>query len=109
MGMQIYRTIQTTILAVIFIIFTSLNLSTLAQAKLKTCASEYRKHYLKGPLHKAMATTGGRSPLGHSAMSCGTAWGYDTKKQAIREALRQCRVTDKKFKDPGDCQITEAK
>ena len=109
MGKQIYQIIQATVLAVIFIIFTGLSLSTVAEAKLKTCASEYKRHYLKGSLHKAMATTGGRSPLGRSAMSCGTAWGYDTKKQAIREALRQCRVTDRKFRDPGNCQITEAK
>ncbi len=75
----------------------------------KTCRSEYLKHYVHGPSHKAMATTGGRNPLGKSSMSCGTAWGYSTTQAAINEALRQCRVSDRKYKDKGICQITEAR
>jgi hypothetical protein len=96
-------------IAILFGIIMNLNFAASVQAKLPTCSSDYKKHYLHGPSHKAIATTGGQSPLGTSRMSCGTAWGFDTKSQAIKAALRQCRATDKKFKDPGDCQIVEAK
>jgi hypothetical protein len=97
------------VFAAFLVISASLCVSTVAQAKIGSCASDYKKHYLKGPTHKAMAVTGGRSPLGRSAMSCGTAWGYATKKQAIREALRQCRATDRKYRDPGVCKIIGVK
>jgi hypothetical protein len=87
----------------------SFSFSSAASAKLKNCNAEYRIHYLKTGLHKAMATTGRRNPLGYSAMSCGTAWNYPTKRQAMKEALRQCRVSDRKFHDKGVCQIYAAR
>lgn len=89
------------------VVFAAMAMANAAEAK--TCRSEYLKHYVHGPSHKAMATTGGRNPLGKSSMSCGTAWGYGTTQEAINEALRQCRVSDRKYKDKGVCQITEAK
>lgn len=72
------------------------------------CKAEYYNHYLKKKVHKAMAVTGGRSPLA-SGISCGTAWNYPTKTGAINQALRQCRISDRKFHDPGVCQIVKAK
>jgi hypothetical protein len=79
--------------------------ATLAQAD---CKAEYYNHYLKKPGHKAMAVTGGRSPLA-KGISCGTAWDFPTIEKAINEALRQCRVSDRKYGDPGICQIVKVK
>ncbi len=78
-----------------------------AEAKIKDCKDEYIQHYLRKPGHKAVAVTGGRSPYS-SGISCGTAWSYGKIEQAINEALRQCRVSDRKFNDPGICQIYKA-
>jgi hypothetical protein len=74
-----------------------------------TCAQAYRNNYLKGGKHKAFAVTGGRNPLGNSSMSCGDAEGYGSTQQAINEALRQCRKSDRKYNDKGQCEIVEAK
>jgi hypothetical protein len=81
---------------------------SLAQAKIMDCAGEYKYHYLKNRGHKAMAVTGGKSPFA-GGISCGTAWNYATVEEAINEALRQCRVSDRKFNDPGICQIVKVK
>ncbi len=79
-----------------------------ATPALADCKVEYQNHYLKKKGHKAMAVTGGRSPLA-TGISCGTAWNYPTMTGAINEALRQCRVSDRKFNDPGICQIVKVK
>lgn len=81
--------------------------ATTAEAKIKDCKDEYIQHYLRKPGHKAVAVTGARSPYS-AGISCGTAWSYGTIEQAINEALRQCRVSDRKFNDPGICQIFKA-
>ncbi len=78
-----------------------------AEAKIKDCKDEYIQHYLRKPGHKAIAVTGGRSPYS-AGISCGTAWSYGSIEQAINESLRQCRVSDRKFNDPGICQIYKA-
>ena len=51
-------------------------------AKLVTCQRLYQKNYLHGGLHKAIATSGGRS-LSSPNTACGFADGTPTKKQAI--------------------------
>lgn len=82
--------------------------ATTAEAKIKDCKDEYIQHFVKKPGHKAIAVTGGRSPYS-AGISCGTAWSYGTLEQAINEALSQCRVSDRKFHDPGICQIYKAR
>jgi hypothetical protein len=89
------------------IIFSCVSFTSAANAL--TCKAEYLKHYAKGAKHAAMAVTGGHNPLGNYTMSCGTSWGYETKSQAIKEALRQCRRMDRKYHDAGKCQITHVK
>lgn len=42
------------------VVFAAMAMANAAEAK--TCRSEYLKHYVHGPSHKAMATTGGRNP-----------------------------------------------
>jgi hypothetical protein len=74
-----------------------------------TCAQAYKQNYLKGGKHKAFAVTGGRNPLGNSGMSCGDAESYGSTQQAVNEALRQCRKSDRVYHDKGDCEIVEAK
>lgn len=103
-----HRKIKTAVLSTVMLISASVFLSTVAEARLATCGSSYKKYYLKGPTHKAMVTTGGRSPFTRVATSCGVAWGYPTRKRAISEAIRQCRITDRKFRDPGVCQVFRA-
>ena len=78
-----------------------------AYAKKGNCKSSYAS-YLQEAIHRAFATTARRNPRGSLAMSCGWSNGYDTRAQAIAEALRQCRVEDRKRRDFGACQIYDS-
>ena len=83
-----------------------LDVST-AFAKIDNCASAY-KSYRQEAIHRAFATTARRNPRSSLAMSCGWSNGYDTKALAIAEALRTCRIEDRKRRDFGSCQIYDA-
>lgn len=77
-------------------------------AKPLSCKSIYTAKYLNKPLHKAMATSGGRAPSSSMEMSCGWAFGYATKQEAVKLALSDCRRADKNYKRRGDCKIVYA-
>ena len=72
------------------------------------CRSEYYGNFVHRPGHKAMAITGGRSPSALS-ISCGTSLNKRTVASAKLDALRQCRVSDRKYHDLGKCKIVYAK
>ena len=81
-----------------------------AKHKMAGCERDYRLVYLPEAIHGAFATTSRRNPLTRNlGMSCGRANGYDTKAQAIHEALRQCRISDRKYHDVGECKIFAVK
>ena len=80
---------------------------TEAFAKADNCATGYAS-YRQEAIHRAFATTAHRNPRGNLAMSCGWANGFNTKAQAIAEALRTCRNEDRKRRDFGSCQIYNA-
>ena len=90
------------------IVVLNLMVSSFAVAKPLTCKSAYTNKYLNKPLHKAMATSGGRAPSRSMEMSCGWAFGYATKEQAMKLALGDCRRADKNYKRRGDCKIVYA-
>ena len=81
------------------------NFTSQVEAKPLTCKSVYLYKYLNQPLHKAMATSGGRPPSASMAMQCGWAFGYKTKRQAERTALQDCRGADRNYKNRRDCKI----
>ena len=78
-----------------------------AFAKVDNCKTGYAS-YRQEAIHRAFATTARRNPKGNLAMSCGWANGFNTKAQAIAEALRTCRAEDRKRRDFGSCQIYNA-
>ena len=77
------------------------------QPDLKSCEKNHR-NYLSGPLHKALATTGGRSFCA-PATSWGAGWGKATVGEAIADAMYGCHYAAKKDKHSGTCKIIEAK
>jgi hypothetical protein len=79
-----------------------------AKAKLLTCNVVYKKKYLAGRMHKAIATNGARSPYAWNT-DCGWGEGYPTKKQAISRALRECRMQSKKDHISLPCKVYQAK
>jgi hypothetical protein len=87
---------------------TSIVFAPVAEAKLQPCQRDYINNFQKRAVHKAFATTGGRSPKS-SNTSCGWANSFGTKQAAVRAAMTACRKSGKKFKAPGACQILEAK
>ena len=89
-------------------IFLVLLNSAEAAAKPQVCQELYQQRYLKEAVHKAMATTGGRS-LASGGNACGFATGYASKSEAIRVALRVCRANAKKGKVRGTCKIINSK
>ena len=83
----------------------SYNFTSQAESKPLTCKSVYLLKYIKQPLHKAMATSGGRPPSASMDMQCGWAIGYKTKEQAIKAALQDCRAADRNYGNRKDCKI----
>src|SRR4051794_23463538 len=67
----------------------------------RSCQEKYRS-YLSGGLHRALATTGGRSFCAPNT-SYGAAVHHDTVKAAIDDAMYGCRYAGKKNKTPGAC------
>jgi hypothetical protein len=108
MQIQIYKELGTGIFAAFLIASTSLVALSEATAKPLSCKSVYMNKYLSKPLHKAMATSGGRPPSSSMEMSCGWAFGYLTKQQAMKLALGDCRRADRNFKNRRDCKIIYA-
>ena len=78
------------------------------QAKRLSCASVYKKHYLPGRLHRALATSNARSPFSTGSISCGWGEGYPSKKQAISAAIRGCNGDRQSYHTPGTCKILKA-
>src|SRR5262245_16740899 len=74
---------------------------------LKSCEKNYRTYLSRG-LHRALATTGGRSFCAQDT-SYGAGWNKDTVKAAIDDAMYGCRYAAKKNKHSGACKIIEAK
>ena len=72
------------------------------------CSITYRKRYLPAVIHKAYATTLGQGPNA-SNISCGYAGNSSSLKAAKAEALRQCLMTNKKFKDDRGCKVIYSK
>jgi hypothetical protein len=72
------------------------------------CAVDYKKKFTNGRIHKAMATTGGRSITAYNT-ACGWAEGYSSKAQAVRDALRQCERSNKMHKLKTKCRVIAAK
>ena len=96
------------VLSAAICLVTSLVLAAEAAAKLQPCQNGYKVYILKKPLHKAVATTGGRS-LAAPSTACGFSYGYGTKRLAVSAALRQCKMVQRKNKARGTCQIIESK
>ncbi len=103
-----FKGLWTASFAVGLIVILSLIVTSEAMAKPLSCKSAYITKYLNKPLHKAMATSGGRPPSSSMEMSCGWAFGYATKQQAVKLALGDCRRADKNYKRRGDCKIVYA-
>jgi hypothetical protein len=82
-----------------------LGAATLAHAD---CRQAYFGDFVHRKGHKAMATTGGRSYAANN-ISCGNAWDAPTVAAAKREALKACRVSDRKYHDKGVCTVILAK
>jgi hypothetical protein len=81
---------------------------TCAKAKVSS-PSDYKKHYLLGPNHRAFVTTNGVSPYSKIFFSWGWSNGYSSKKLAISEAMRQCKIFKRRDKTPGVCKVFAAK
>jgi hypothetical protein len=78
-----------------------------ASAKAPFCQREYARLSKIAVLHRAVATTNGKS-LGAPNIACGFS-GQDTKQQAIRGALKNCEKSAKRNGNSSKCQIIEAK
>lgn len=100
-----YKRLATACFSSTLIGLASLSMLSEALAKPLSCKSVYINKYLNKPLHKAMATSGGRPPSSSMEMSCGWAFGYATKQQAVKLALGDCRRADRNYKRRGDCKI----
>ena len=99
-----------TIAVTIFLTVTaSSNFTSQAESKPLTCKNVYLHKYLNKPLHKAMATSGGRPPSVSMDMQCGWAFGYKTKQHAMKAALQDCRGADRNYKNRKDCKISYSK
>lgn len=79
----------------------------LPQPNRKSCEQHHR-NYLSDPLHKALATTGGRSFCAPGT-SWGAGWGKATVGEAINDAMYGCHYAAKKDKHSGTCKIIDAK
>jgi hypothetical protein len=108
MRVPIYKGLGNGTLAAILVAVTSLTLLPESIAKPLSCKSVYTSKYLNKPLHKAMATSGGRPPSSSFEMSCGWAFGYQTKQQAMKIALHDCRMADRNYRNRRDCKIVYA-
>ena len=108
MQMQIYNGFKTGIFAALLIAAANLAVVPEATARPLSCKEVYISKYLNKPLHKALATSGGRMPSSSMEMQCGWAFGYPTKQQAMKLALGDCRRADRNYKRKGDCKILYA-
>ncbi len=108
MQMQIYNGFETRIFAALLIAAANLIVVSDVAAKPLSCKEVYINKYLNKPLHKALATSGGRLPSSSMEMQCGWAVGYPTKQQAMKLALGDCRRADRNYKRKGDCKIVFA-
>ncbi len=104
----IFKGSWTASFAASLIVISSLIVTSEVKAKPLSCKSAYMNKYLNKPLHKAIATSGGRPPSSSMEMSCGWAFGYATKQQAVKLALGDCRRADRNYKRRGDCKIIHA-
>ena len=85
-----------------------MSMTSVAKSReLMVCEKAYITDYLHVPLHKAVATTGGRA-LGIHPTACGFATGYRTRKLAEKAAIMSCNKSKSKGY-PGDCTIIEEK
>lgn len=82
--------------------------SAVAKPKLTPCQSVYLTKFVRGQNHKAFATSGGRSQKADN-LACAWAQGYNSKKQAELEALRQCTVQKKRHKLAEKCKVIQSK
>jgi hypothetical protein len=96
------------ILALVFVTSMSSNFILVEKSEARSCQNLYKKHYLPGRVHKAIATTGARS-VSSDQTSCGSSEGNQTKAQAIKSALRYCTSDNKAHRNPVACKILEAK
>ena len=101
---------QSSIILFSILCITSFTPAASAKYKMAGCEHDYKIVYLKEAIHGAFATTSRRNPAIHNlGMSCGRANGYETKAEAKAEALRQCRISDRKYHDVGSCEIFSVK
>jgi hypothetical protein len=96
------------ILVLVFVVSMSSNFILAEKSEARSCQNLYKKHYLPGRVHKAVATTGAKS-VSSDRISCGWSEGNKTKAQAIRSALRYCTSDNKAHRNPVACKILEAK
>jgi hypothetical protein len=70
----------------------------------KPCLRDYAK-YRKNPEHKAFVITVGN----YRQQGCGMSWGYDTKKDAIGQAFKECAIAAARGKIPSKaCRLMTA-
>jgi hypothetical protein len=109
MQIRNYKKLEVGLFAAFLVVVTSFNVLSEAATKPLSCKRVYIVKYLNKPPHKAMATSGGRPPSSSFEMSCGWSFGYQTKQQAVKAALRDCRMADRNYKNRRDCKIIYAK
>ena len=96
-----------TLALAIFSIFVS-GAASPSEAKRENCTTVYKKHFIHGPKHRAIATSKAVSPLSKKQMSCGWGTGFQSKSQAISRALRECNAYKHHYDTPGICRIFSA-
>jgi hypothetical protein len=73
------------------------------------CLSQYTKLYLKGPLHKAFASTGTMVELKTrtNRIACGGTDSWPSQKSATREALKICERVKRRSGISGTCRVID--
>lgn len=104
------------ILAVLIIVTTSVSISDTAFAKQKlktgTCEGDYFLSYKRATIHKAFASTTTLAIVIEAPpelrYGCGWTDAMPTKSEALKESIKNCRSTLRKFHMGGTCRVIAA-